>query len=135
MSEKKILDHIRNLREELGLSQAALADELGIGRTSYVNFEKGKTRIFCKTLTKFARYCGLSETDIINGRRRKNEMLRDNSGAAEMRKALIEDYEERLAREKEKYEAALKVIEAHEITIRTLNETKDFLLTQLHKND
>lgn len=135
MSEKKILDHIRNLREELGMSQAALADELGIGRTSYVNFEKGKTKLFCKTLTKFADYCGLSELEVINGGRHNNELLYDNSNAEEMRQALIEDYENRLAIEKEKYDAALKVIEAHEITIRTLSETKDFLLTQLHKND
>lgn len=135
MTEQRILDNIRCIREGLGLSQASMAEELGIGRTSYINFEKGRVNIFCKTLKKFSAYCGVSETDIISGNSSGDGLLADSSDFEEERRTLVADYEKRLAAEKEKYESALKVISAHEITIRTLTETKDFLLTQLHKND
>ncbi len=48
-----------------------MADELGIGRTTYVNFETGKTRLYCKTLEKLASYFNVSRSD-----RRRNPQRR-----------------------------------------------------------
>lgn len=134
MVEKVILDNIKSHRERLGLSQAVIADELGIGRTSYINFEKGKINIFCKTLRLFSEYCGVSVKELVCGED-KTSLLSDNHDFNEQKKALIDDYEKRLSVLNEKYSSALKIIEANEITIKTLSETKDFLLNQLHKND
>ena len=135
MVEKTILDNIREQRERLGLSQAAIAEEIGIGRTSYINFEKGKINIFCKTLYLFCEYCGISVEDLICKNYKSRDLLEDHGNFNEQKKALIEDYEKRLSSLNEKYQASQRIIEAHEITIKTLNETKDFLLSQLHKND
>lgn len=135
MIEKTILDNIKAEREKLGLSQAAIADELGIGRTSYINFEKGKINIFCKTLILFSKFCGISIKDLVCGADISESLLKESRDFKEQKKALIEDYEKRLSVLNEKYQASQQIIEAHETTIKTLNETKDFLLTQLHKND
>lgn len=54
MPTDKTHTSIRRIREEAGLSQAMMADELGIGRTTYINFETGKVNLYCKTLSKFA---------------------------------------------------------------------------------
>ena len=125
--------NIRRFREQNGFSQSSMADELGIGRTTYINFETGKTRLFCKTLEKLARYFGVSEEEILNG---EDETLRDGTLALEEEKrAIIKEYEDRLAAMSEKLEAANRIIQANERTIRTLSDTNNFLLSQLHKND
>lgn len=134
MVEKKILDNIKRRRESLGLSQAGIAEELGIGRTSYINFEKGKVNLFCKTLVRFSEYCNTPIQDLIDDKA-TGDLLKDSSDFEEQRRALIEDYEKRLSVLNDKYQAAQRIIAAHEITIKTLSETKDFLLSQLHKND
>lgn len=133
MGSDKLHLNIRRFREQNGFSQSSMADELGIGRTTYINFETGKTRLFCKTLEKLARYFGVSEEEILNG---EDETLRDGTLALEEEKrAIIKEYEDRLAAMSEKLEAANRIIQANERTIRTLSDTNNFLLSQLHKND
>lgn len=133
MGSDKLHLNIRRFREQNGFSQSSMADELGIGRTTYVNFETGKTRLFCKTLEKLARYFGVSEEEILNG---EDETLRDGALALEEEKrSIIKEYEDRLAAMSEKLEAANRIIQANERTIRTLSDTNNFLLSQLHKND
>lgn len=130
MGSDKLHLNIRRFREQNGFSQSSMADELGIGRTTYINFETGKTRLFCKTL---ARYFGVSEEEILNG---EDETLRDGALALEEEKrSIIKEYEDRLAAMSEKLEAANRIIQANERTIRTLSDTNNFLLSQLHKND
>lgn len=126
--------NIRKLRESLGLSQSAMADELGIGRTTYVNFETGKTRLYCKTLCKFAAYMGKSEKEVLQGGG-PGGVLSEENGWKEQRSRLIEDYEQRLRGLRDKYEAAERVIQSNEITIKTLTDTNRFLLKQLGKGE
>lgn len=126
--------NIRKLRESLGLSQSAMADELGIGRTTYVNFETGKTRLYCKTLCKFAEYFHKSEQEVLQGGV-SDGLLSEDSGWKEQRSRLIEDYEQRLQGLRDKYEAAERVIQSNEITIKTLTDTNRFLLKQLGKGE
>lgn len=98
MAVDKIHTSIRRLRESKGLSQSELAQELGMGRTTYVNFETGKTNIFCKSLTKFARYFGLSEEDVLLLDEEEGRgVLREEADFETMRQSLVEDYEKRLA--------------------------------------
>ena len=133
MGSDKLHLNIHRFREQNGFSQSSMADELGIGRTTYINFETGKTRLFCKTLEKLARYFCVSEEEILNC---EDETLRDGTLALEEEKrAIIKEYEDRLAAMSEKLEAANRIIQANERTIRTLSDTNNFLLSQLHKND
>lgn len=133
MDSDKLHTNIRRFRENSGFSQTSMADELGVGRTTYINFETGKTRIFCKTLEKLASYFGVSEEDILYGSR-DDELLND-SAAEEEKRAIIKEYENRLSVIVEKLEAAERVIKTNERAIKTLSETNNFLLSQLHKND
>lgn len=125
--------NIRKTRESLGLSQTAMADELGIGRTTYVNFENGKTRIYNKTLSKLASFVGKSELEVITGTD-EERLLLDNAWEDE-RRELVKDYEKRLQGMAEKCRSAEQVISAQKITIKTLSDSNNFLLKQLGKEE
>ena len=62
-------------------------------------------------------------------------MLSEENGWKEPRSRLIEDYEQRLQGLRDKYEAAERVIQSNEITIKTLTDTNRFLLKQLGKGE
>ena len=133
MGSDKMHTNIRRFRESNGYSQTSMADELGIGRTTYINFETGKTRLFCKTLEKLARYFGVTEEDILTGKPEEDDLLQ--ASLIDEKKLIIQEYENRIAALNEKLDAAEKIIAANERTIRTLTDTNNFLFSQLHKND
>ena len=138
MSRDKAHDNIRRIRKSLGLSQAAMAEELGIGRTAYINFETGRTLLYSRNLVKFSAYTGISESSIIcSGFREDSEgsLLRDEGGEQLRMKAVREDYEKRIAELQEKLaevDASLK----HQIQVsESLIKTNEFLMGRLDKND
>ena len=138
MSRDKAHDNIRRIRKSLGLSQAAMAEELGIGRTAYINFETGRTLLYSRNLVKFSAYTGISESSIICSEFREDSegsLLRDEGGEQLRMKAVREDYEKRIAELQEKLaevDASLK----HQIQVsETLIKTNEFLMGRLDKND
>ena len=138
MSRDKAHDNIRRIRKSLGLSQAAMAEELGIGRTSYINFETGRTLLYSRNLVKFSAYTGISESSIICSEFREDSegsLLRDEGGEQLRMKAVREDYEKRIAELQEKLaevDASLK----HQIQVsESLIKTNEFLMGRLDKND
>lgn len=64
---EKTLENIRRIRIRLGYSQDDIADLMGIERSTYSNFETGKTNLFCKSLSLFAKVVGMTEEEIISG--------------------------------------------------------------------
>ena len=94
--------NIRRFREDNGYSQTSMADELGIGRTTYINFETGKTRLFCKTLEKLAGHFKVTEEDILFSK--EDEELLQSSVENE-KKLIVQEYEARLSAMNEKLEA------------------------------
>ena len=138
MSRDKAHDNIRRIRKSLGLSQAAMAEELGIGRTAYINFETGRTLMYSRNLVKFSAYTGISESSIICSEFREDSegsLLRDEGGEQLRMKAVREDYEKRIAELQEKLaevDASLK----HQIQVsESLIKTNEFLMGRLDKND
>ena len=138
MSRDKAHDNIRRIRKSLGLSQAAMAEELGIGRTAYINFETGRTLLYSRNLVKFSAYTGISESSIICSEFREDRegsLLRDEGGEQLRMKAVREDYEKRIAELQEKLaevDASLK----HQIQVsESLIKTNEFLMGRLDKND
>ena len=138
MSRDKAHDNIRRIRKSLGLSQAAMAEELGIGRTAYINFETGRTLLYSRNLVKFSAYTGISESSIICSEFREDSegsLLRDEGGEQLRMKAVREDYEKRSAELQEKLaevDASLK----HQIQVsESLIKTNEFLMGRLDKND
>ena len=65
-----------------------MADELGIGRTTYVTFETGKTRLYCKTLEKLARYFGVTEEEILSGGN-DEDLLKESARSAEEQRQVM----------------------------------------------
>ena len=138
MSRDKAHDNIRRIRKSLGLSQAAMAEELGIVRTAYINFETGRTLLYSRNLVKFSAYTGISESSIICSEFREDSegsLLRDEGGEQLRMKAVREDYEKRIAELQEKLaevDASLK----HQIQVsESLIKTNEFLMGRLDKND
>ena len=138
MSRDQAHDNIRRIRKSLGLSQAAMAEELGIGRTAYINFETGRTLLYSRNLVKFSAYTGISESSIICSEFREDSegsLLRDEGGEQLRMKAVREDYEKRIAELQEKLaevDASLK----HQIQVsESLIKTNEFLMGRLDKND
>lgn len=134
-TKEEILSRIKALREERGLSQSQLADELGIGRTTYLNFETGKTRLFSKNLVALAEYFQLSEEEILCGEKPSEAVLRDVEDFEEKRLALIDEYEARLSDLNTKLQQAQQTIEDNKQIIQSLTQTNQFLLSRLNKND
>lgn len=134
-TKEEILSRIKALREERGLSQSQLADELGIGRTTYLNFETGKTRLFSKNLVAMAEYFQLSEEEILCGEKPSEAVLRDVEDFEEKRLALIAEYEARLSDLNTKLQQAQQTIEDNKQIIQSLTQTNQFLLSRLNKND
>ncbi len=120
LRDDKAHTSIRKFREKAGLSQTMMAEELGIGRTTYINFETGKVRLFCKTLTSFAEYFGVSEEEVTGAGRSDGE-LRERESFEDRKKAIIDDYENRLSAMNEKLSSLHRLIEAQEMTIKTLS--------------
>ena len=58
---------IKKLRLERGLSQADIAEKVRIGRTTYINFEQGKTELTLSVASKLAELLGLSLQEIETG--------------------------------------------------------------------
>lgn len=130
LSYDKAHTNIRKFREKAGLTQAMMAEELGIGRTTYINFETGRVNIFGKTLTLFARYFSVSEEEVIAAGVSDGE-LRERESFEDEKKAIIEDYENRLSVLREKIGTMDRIIKAHELTIKTLTDTNSYLMSRL----
>ena len=64
----KLHENIRRVREQKGYSQDVMADLMKIERSTYSNFELGKTKLFAKNMTRFAKAMGMSEEEILFGR-------------------------------------------------------------------
>ena len=63
----KIHENIRRIRMRNGYSQDEMADLMGVERSTYSNFETGKTKLFSKSMSLFAAAVGMTEEDIIIG--------------------------------------------------------------------
>lgn len=58
---------IKKLRTERELSQADIAEKIGIGRTSYISFEQGKSELNLSEVIKLSDIFGISLEEIKNG--------------------------------------------------------------------
>lgn len=56
---------IAELRKEQGLSQQALADELGVAQQTLAHYEVGRARMPVSLLPQFARFFGVGTDDLL----------------------------------------------------------------------
>ena len=93
--------NLRRARERAGLSQAELADEIGVGRTTIVSLESGRTRLFNKTVSLIAKRLGITDEALLCGRE-VEELLREEPSRIEREQAIRDEYEQRLDTLREK---------------------------------
>lgn len=124
--------NLRRARESAGLSQAELADEIGIARTTIVSLESGKTRLFNKNLQLVADHLHLSIEELLCGASAE-VLLMDEPSRAEREKALKAEYEGRIAQLQEKLEAEKRLNEALQSNVDSLTRSNQYLLEQLRK--
>ena len=88
---------LKEIREAQGMSQASVAKHLGISRSSYFNWENGKTKPNQKNLSVLAELFGVAETyflsehEIVEVYLELNEENRQE--ALRFTKALLEEQE------------------------------------------
>ena len=126
---------IRQAREQAGFSQTEMAEELGVGRTTYIAFETGRTKLYNRLVDKMSDRLGITPEELLFGRRPDEVLLRDQASLDEWKRNLVDDFERKLAVVNERLEAANKIISYQDANIRTLTETNQYLLEQLRKND
>ena len=63
----KLHENIRRVRIKLGYSQDEMADKMGIERSTYSNFELGKTKLLNRNMSKLSEVSGMSEEEILLG--------------------------------------------------------------------
>ncbi|MCR4859317.1 MAG: helix-turn-helix domain-containing protein [Bacteroidales bacterium] len=126
---------IRQAREQAGLTQAEMAEELGVGRTTYVAFEVGRTQLFNRQVGKMAKHLGITPEELLLGVTDEEGLLLQKADFEEWKRRTVQDYETRLAALQDKLEAANNLIAIQEDHINALNESNHYLLEQLRKND
>lgn len=78
---------LKELRSNLGLTQAELANKLGISRDTYKNYEQERTQMNYEMLIKVADFYDIS-LDYLCGRQNKNLIFTD--GLTKEKKELID---------------------------------------------
>ncbi len=63
---KKLNEKIKELREQLHLSQSYVADQIGVNRSTFTQMEKGNRRIPVEDLQKLCALFGVSADSLIN---------------------------------------------------------------------
>ncbi|MBP5626012.1 MAG: helix-turn-helix transcriptional regulator [Bacteroidales bacterium] len=124
--------NLRRAREEAGLSQTELAEELGIARTTIVSLESGKTRLFNKNLQLVADHLHRSVEELLCGAS-ADVLLMDEPSRQERERALKADYEGRIALLQDKLEAATRLNEALQANVDSLTRSNQYLIEQLRK--
>lgn len=123
MTNESIIRQLERLRNEKGLSQEQVSGIIGTCRNTYGNLVRGKTKILNENLPALAELYGVSVEEILLGYKPvdpSSNTLRDNNNFQEQKQALIDDYEKRLAVDRELLAQKDKVIASHETTIHTL---------------
>ena len=124
--------NLRRARERAGLSQSELADEIGVGRTTIVSLESGRTRLFNKTVSLIAKRLGVSDEALLCGRE-VEELLREEPSRIEREQAIRDEYEQRLDTLREKLEAEQRLNKVLQGNVDSLTQSNQYLLSQLRK--
>lgn len=104
VATKEIGVRIATIRKGKGLTQADLAEKVGISRLLISDYERGKVRIYADILAKISTALGISSDTLLEVKNAKNEKYIPNLKIAKRLKAL-----ERLPEIKQK--AILKTLD------------------------
>ena len=124
--------NLRQARELAGLSQAELADEIGVSRTTIVALESGRTRLFNKTIPLIARRLGISVETLLCGGR-VEELLLEQPSFLERERTLREEFERQRQALQDKLDAEVRLNKVLQGNVDSLTQSNQYLLSQLRK--
>ena len=124
--------NLRQARELAGLSQAELADEIGVSRTTIVAIESGRTRLFNKTIPLIARRLGISVETLLCGGR-VEELLLEQPSFLERERTLREEFERQRQALQDKLDAEVRLNKVLQGNVDSLTQSNQYLLSQLRK--
>ncbi|MBO4757191.1 MAG: helix-turn-helix transcriptional regulator [Bacteroidales bacterium] len=123
MDNNSIKQNILRIRLEHNLSQAGMADALGIARNTYRKLEKGNTRVISDYIRVIADWAGITPEEVVLGdssdsgiamlkeeRERSNDRIRE----------LTEGYEQQIESLREKIASRDELIREKDDNIRSL---------------
>ena len=123
MDNNSIKQNILRIRLEHNLSQAGMADALGIARNTYRKLEKGSTRVISDYIRVIANWAGITPEEVVLGdssdsgiamlkeeRERSNDRIRE----------LTEGYEQQIESLREKIASRDELIREKDDNIRSL---------------
>ncbi len=100
MDEKSLKKKLREARENLGYSQEAFAQELGVDPATYWRLEEGSTRVLNPYVYRIARLAGLSVEELLTGVE-ASSLLQESGNLRERIDALTAFYEKKLSEKDE----------------------------------
>ncbi len=124
--------NLRQARELAGLSQAELADEIGVSRTTIVALESGRTRLFNKTIPLIARRLGVSVETLLCGGR-VEDLLLEQPSILERERTLREEFERQRQVLQDKLDAEVRLNKVLQGNVDSLTQSNQYLLSQLRK--
>ena len=95
IDERSIKANIRRIREEMGLTQEAIAQELEIESSTYWRLEEGTTQVINRNVYKIAKLADISVEDLVVGDE-VSRKLRDADDSREKLETLRAFYEKKL---------------------------------------
>ena len=123
MDNNSIKQNILKIRLEHNLSQAGMADALGIARTTYRKLEKGRTRVISDYIRVIADWAGITPEEVVLGDSSESgiAMLKEERERSNDRiRELTEGYEQQLENLREKIASRDELIREKDDNIRSL---------------
>ena len=123
MDNNSIKQNILKIRQEHNLSQAGMADALGIARNTYRKLEKGRTRVISDYIRVIADWAGITPEEVVLGDSSESgiAMLKEERERSNDRiRELTEGYEQQLENLREKLASRDELIREKDDNIRSL---------------
>ena len=123
MDNNSIKQNILKIRLEHNLSQAGMADALGIARNTYRKLEKGRTRVISDYIRVIADWAGITPEEVVLGDSSESgiAMLKEERERSNDRiRELTEGYEQQLEHLREKLASRDELIREKDDNIRSL---------------
>lgn len=141
MNRKLIKKNISEVRNALNLTQAEMAERIGISRQAYINLENGKTSPINKQITKMAENCGISEDKILFGyshAEMEASQLREAEALKEQLNTIRADHERRVSEFKDKLDVLTQLVFSERQHVKTqerlISEQRSMITKLSHEN-
>lgn len=135
ITQQQIRQNLLAAREAAKLTQEEIAHKMGISRQTYINLEKGKTKIYNPKLTKASLICGVPEEKIIlgyNPKKLSELQLHENDHQKEIMERMKAEYEKKIADRDYKIELLNRLVTSLSQTVKAKD---DFILFLQQKKD